>query len=378
MRYRLEINSLSISNRSGVGNYTKLLTEALDNEVAIKVDGFYFDFLKKHPIANLRVKHTRIYHLNFPQRIYAKMASYGIAPWFDVFLPKVDITIFPNFVLWPTLKSRLTAVVIHDLAFLKFPEVVEDKNLAHLQRVVPRAVREADLIITVSEAVKAELLATYATLTPERVLVTPSLLDMDYLNADASVDVHAQYNIPTDKYILFTGNIEPRKNLDVLVDAYTKLSPAMQSQYSLVLAGNIGWKSNELIQKIKHLQGKGLNIIAPGRYRESDAASLYKKASVFVLPSLYEGFGMPILEAMACSVPVIASGIPVLREVASDAAAFVDPKNPDELAGTLDRLLNNAAAANKLIEAGHKNLLRFSWKTNVSILTEKITELLKK
>ena len=373
MKARVEISSLANKNLSGVANYTKLLTEALNNATNTDVRASYFNFLDRQPTPQISLKKPLEKNNIVPLRIYAKLQSYNIAPPFDLFLPSVDLTIFPNFATWPSVKSKYRATVIHDLTYLYYPEVVEEKNLAHLRRVVPRSIKKADFIITVSEAVKAELVKEF-NLLPEKCIVTNIPPDESFYRKNTN-EIHKKYSIPTDRYIYFMGNLEPRKDIPTLVEAYCKLPTTLKKEYSLVMAGGNGWKTEKSCQSIKKAQNAGENVIHVGFIDQKDAGAFYQKASLFVMPSIYEGFGIPILEALASRCPVVVSDIPVLRETAGDAALFAKARNSDSFSENIQKLLRNPSLQKDLIQKGQKQLKRFSWDKNIKLITDQVKKL---
>jgi glycosyltransferase involved in cell wall biosynthesis len=372
MKTRIEISSLASKNLSGVSNYTKLLAEALDKHT--ETDGVYFNFLDRQPEPNLSLKKPLIKNCLIPLRVYAKLQSYNIAPPFDIFLPKTDLTIFPNFATWPTIKSKVRATVIHDLTYLYYPELVDYKNLKHLRRVIPRSIKNADFIITVSEAVKSELIKEFS-INPENCIVTTIPPDSNYLIRNNN-EVHKKYKIPTLKYIYFIGNLEPRKDLPTLTEAYRNLPNNIKKEYSLVLACGNGWKTEKSRQSIKSAQEAGENVINIGFVEAQDRPAIYQKASVLVMPSLYEGFGMPILEAMASGCPVIASDIPVLRESGGNAALFAKAGDSDSFSFNIKKLLNDKLLQKELAEKGKQHLKNFSWDKNVEKIIDQTNKLL--
>jgi alpha-1,3-rhamnosyl/mannosyltransferase len=373
MKIRVEISSLATKNLSGVANYTRLLTEALDNTADTDIRATYFNFLNRQPTPRLSLKKPLEKNSLVPLRVYAKLQSYGLAPPFDIFLPGVDLTIFPNFATWPSVRSKYRATVIHDLTYLYFPEVVEAKNLAHLRRVVPRSIKKADFIITVSEAVKSELVKEF-NLPPEKCVVTTIPPDASYYQINTN-EIHKKHGIPTEKFIFFIGNLEPRKNLPTLIEAYRKLSTTTKKEYSLVIAGGNGWKTEKSLQSLAKAQEAGENIVRVGFIDTKDAAAFYQKASLFVMPSIYEGFGMPILEAMASNCPVIVSDIPVLREAAGDAALFAKAENSDSFSQNIQKLLNDKTLQQDLIKKGKKQLNNFSWDKNIKSILDQVNNL---
>lgn len=370
MKIRVEISSLASKNLSGVANYTKLLAEALNRARGTDVRASYFNFLNRQPTPQISLGKPLEKNSLVPLRVYAKLQSYGIAPPFDVFLPSVDLTIFPNFATWSSVRSKYHATVIHDLTYLYFPEVVEAKNLAHLRRVVPRSIKKSDFIITVSEAVKSEIVKEFS-LPPEKCIVTTIPPDGSYFIINTN-EIHKKYGIPTQKFIYFIGNLEPRKDLPTLIEAYCKLPPATKKEYSLVIAGGKGWKTEKSRQSLEQAQQAGENVVHIGFVDSKDTAAFYQRASLFVMPSIYEGFGMPILEAMASDCPVVASDIPVLRETAGNAALFAKAGDSDSFKNAIQKVLDDTSLRQKLITNGKQQLKHFSWDKNVKAILDQV------
>jgi glycosyltransferase involved in cell wall biosynthesis len=172
VKIRIESGSITTPNITGVGHYTKLLAEALAQEKNTSVQLFAFNFFNRktqQPISG-SIK-TEMNYL-FPLKVYAKLHSYKVAPAFDVNLTPVDLTIFPNFARWPSIKTNISATVIHDLTYIHFPDLMEAKNLAHLRRVVKQSILQSDFIITVSETIKKEIV-DYFSIPSNKVIVTP-------------------------------------------------------------------------------------------------------------------------------------------------------------------------------------------------------------
>ncbi len=374
MKIRVEVSSLASSKMSGVANYTKMLVESLNGDRNIETHASYFNFLNRQPIPNLSIKKSLEKNSIIPLRIYAKLQSYSFAPPFDVNLSKVDLTIFPNFATWPSMKSRLRATVIHDLTYIRFPDTVDEKNLVHLKRVVPRSIKEADFIITISEAVKSELMKEFD-LPPDKCVITTIPPDDKYHHKNDN-EIHDKYGIPTKKFIYFIGNLEPRKDLPTLIKAYCKLPTAMKKEYSLIMAGGNGWKTENSRKAIKNAQKNSENVAHIGFVDDDDAAAFYQKATMFVMPSIYEGFGMPILESMASGCPVIASDIPVLKEVGGDAALYAKAGDSDDFKEVIEKLIKDTGLQKKLVELGKQNLKNFSLEKNAKVISDKVKSLI--
>lgn len=376
MKIRLEVSSVASKYRSGVSHYTRLLAEALSVTKGVSTYIHYFDFLDRQPDPELinapsKTESNKL----IPLKVYAKAQSFNFAPPFDPHLSKVDLTIFPNFATWPSVKSGLVATAIHDLTYLYFPEVVEEKNLAHLRRVVPRSIKKADFIITVSESVKSELVKEF-NLDPEKCVVTPIPPDETFFHIHSQEEkktVKQKYGIdPTKKYIYFIGNLEPRKNLKTLVEAYQLLPKEVKDKYSLILAGGKGWKTESTQQAIDKAINQGDDITHIGFVDQEDSPALFQGASLFVMPSLYEGFGMPVLEAMAGGTPVVASDIPVLKEVGATYATYANPDSPESFTEAIASALSSPKPS---LETLQKNVRRYSWEDNVQKIIQKTKEL---
>ncbi len=374
IKIRIEVSSLATKYKSGVGQYTRLLTQALIDSSNVSLTATYFNFLNRQPSPDIDSKLVKKNSL-LPLRIYAKAQSYDIAPPFDAFLPKADLTIFPNFATWPTINSTHVATAIHDLTYLYFPEVVEEKNLAHLRRVVPRSIKKADFIITVSESVKAELTKEFD-LNPDDCVVTPIPPDESFFTAVSPKAIQIakkKYNLSSKKYIYFIGNLEPRKNLKTLIEAYQILPQEVKDKYSLVLAGGKGWKTESTQEALDKAIATGEDIKHIGFIDQNDSPTLFQGASLFVMPSLYEGFGMPILEAMAGGTPVVASNIPVLREVGATYATYADPLSPESFAKEIEKALKAPKPSRERLQ---ENVRRYSWAENVEKIIKKTESLL--
>lgn len=372
-KVRVELSPLASKHLSGVAQYTQLLADALSKSKELEVYGHYFDFLGRQPKPITRIPQKNISaNRLIPLRVYAKAQSHKLAPVYDVHLKRVDLTIFPNFATWPSIKSGLVATVVHDLTYIHFPEVVEKNNLPHLERVVPRSIKRADFIITVSDSVKTEIINTFG-ISPNRCIVTPIPPDEAFFKTETPKKlsyVRKKYGIhPSKKYIYFIGNLEPRKNLKTLVEAYQLLPKQIKDTYSLVLAGGNGWKTESTKHAIKAAIESGEDIKHIGFIDQKDSPALFQSASLFIMPSLYEGFGMPILEAMASGTPVIASDIPVLREVGQSFANYVNPNKPAAFKEAIIKALGRNPPTLKEFQ---KFVRRYSWEDNVNKVIEAV------
>ena len=356
-KIRVEVSALATPHQSGIARYTQLLTNSLAKAKNTEVHGSYFNFLNRQqePVLHEKVIYEK--NIFIPLRIYSNLHSRFKAPYFDLFKKKVDVTIQPNYSCWPTIRSRKTITAIHDLTYIHYPELVESKNLAHLRRIVPRTIKKSDYILTISETVKNELMAEF-NIDSSRFIVTPIPAD-DIFYVPSSNEIHKKYNIPTKKYILFIGNLEPRKNLSTLIRAYRLLPEDIRKEYSLIIGGGKGWKFEET-EQVLNSGPENENIRRIGFVDQDDLPSLYQHASLFAITSLYEGFGMPILEALASNCPVLASDIPVFRETGGNVITYAAHNSPDDFSDKLITLLKTTPNKKEI----RRHLSTISWEEN--------------
>ena len=265
--------------------------------------------------------------------------------------------------LLPPLRHAPTVFTVHDLAFLTQPETHLHSNRAFLARMLPRFCAAATLVIADSEATRQDLLRCYA-LPPAKVRTVPLGVEPRFRPQEpraARALVAAQYGL-TGSYLLFVGTLEPRKNLRRLLLAYRRLLQVRGGAACppLVVAGAPGWWTDVLHRAVRRL-GLEARVRFLGRVPDEHLPALYSTATVFVYPSLYEGFGLPPLEALACGAPVITSNCSALPEVVGDAALQVDPRDVAALADALDRLLSDEQTRQVLASRGPAQAAQFTW-----------------
>lgn len=363
MKIRLESSPLATKNLAGVGNYTKLLAEALDKNDTIDLELTNFNFLNRQPTPSVNTKHPSVENRFIPLKIYAKLQSYGIAPPFDIAKHPVDLTIFTNFATWPTVNSKLTATVVHDLTYLHYPEMMEANNLPHLQRVVPYTLKNADIIITVSNAIKQEMV-TNLDVDPEKILVTP-IPPPEKFKKKVTVDIRRRFKLKPKHYILAVGTIEPRKDIPTLVKAYRQLPDDLRKEYALVIAGGMGWGSQESELALQSAQEAGENVYYVGYVSDKERIALYQQASLYVSTSKYEGFGMPVLEAIASGTPAVLSDIPVFREVGGSITNYATAGNSKSFAKAIAESLVDKKFKENFQKNRQAHLDTFSWNKNI-------------
>ncbi|MCC7103522.1 MAG: glycosyltransferase family 4 protein [Chloroflexi bacterium] len=279
----------------------------------------------------------------------------------DLFSGCSDIFHSPDFVL-PPVRGARSLLTVHDLAFLLFPDCADASLRAYLEQVVPRSVARADFIAADSENTRNDLICLLGA-RPERVAVVPGGVDPFFHPVEDEARLAAarrQLGLDDRPFILFVGVLEPRKNLTTLFDAYRQLRDRCKIPHRLVVVGKRGWLVEDILSHAEQSPYRD-DIVFSGFVPDADLPALYSTATVFAFPSLYEGFGLPPLEAMACGTPVVVSRTSSLPEVVGDAGLQVDPENVDELAAALEL----AVLDDKLrVEMRRKGLARaatFTW-----------------
>lgn len=255
----------------------------------------------------------------------------------------------------PLGRGQRLVVTVHDIAFLVHPELFSVRWRVMFRAGFMRAVRTADALIAVSEHTARELVRR-TSVDARRVHVVPLAASLPDEASDVGKTLE-RLGIEAP-YLLFVGTLEPRKNLPRLVRAYRRIA-SLGVPHSLVLAGGLGWRHERLLGEIR-VPGPGRLVLA-GHVGARDLDALYRGADAFVYPSIYEGFGLPVLEAMARGTPCVVSSSSSLPEVAGEAALYADPRSVGELAEAMARLVSDAELAGRLSDAGRRRASRFSW-----------------
>jgi len=264
----------------------------------------------------------------------------------------------------PSGDHQRLVVTVHDLAFLVHPGSFPRRWALTYRAGLARAVRSADALIAVSRHTAEDLLRR-TRVRPAKVYVAPLAPSLPEGHADVA-EVLARHRV-SQPYVLSVGTLEPRKNLVRLVRAYRRVA-ARGAAHSLVLVGPVGWRPGELLEETTK-DGPG-HVVLTGQVTEDDLDAFYRGASAFVYPSLYEGFGLPVLDAMARGVPAIVSTSSSLPEVAGEAALPIDPRSVGSIAEALELVTTDSALAARLAEAGRKRALRFSWERTAGLTLE--------
>jgi alpha-1,3-rhamnosyl/mannosyltransferase len=265
----------------------------------------------------------------------------------------------PNYVSFRADVPVVTTV--HDLSWLRYPQTHPLDRVRWLERSLPGAVARAAAVLVDSEFTRREVMATFS-LPPERVHavhlgVAPAFHPRDPVDTAASL---RRLDLEHGGYVLTVGTIEPRKNIGHVLGAYRRLPMALRGRYALAVAGASGWRAAHLEDELRTLSGLGI-VRFLGHVPNDVLPSLYAGAAAFLFPSLYEGFGLPPLEAMASGVPVLVSNRTSLPEIVGDAGVLLDPERPDRTAASLAAILDDPAARASLAERGIERAAAFTW-----------------
>lgn len=253
-------------------------------------------------------------------------------------------------------------VTVHDLSWIRFPQTHPPERVRALDRHFQRGLARADRVITDSGHVRTELIETFG-LPGEQVRAIPLAASEIFVPVPASVARPrlAPYGLQPGQFFLSVGTLEPRKNLPRVVQAYRSLPEPLQSRLPLVLVGNTGWSPGPLEQALRPLIANG-RVRRLGYLPQPDLAIVTASALALVYPSLYEGFGLPPLEAMHCGVPPIVSTASSMSEVTGDAALQVDPADPQAIAAAMTRLAEDTSLRRRLGETGRARAASYSWR----------------
>ena len=371
MRIAIDYNA-ALRQVAGIGRYTRGLVRALaelrsGDELVL----FYaardlprspsgLDALLELQAANLKVTSVPI---PLSERWLTILWQRARVPMpVEYWTGRIDLLHAPDFVL-PPARTRRTLLTVHDLTFRIHPETAHTRLRRYLDAAVPRSLDRALHVLADSHSTAADLQELMAVPREKITVLYPGIGPQFRRVEDPEVleRVRARYNLPP-RFLFHIGTIEPRKNLERLIEVYRRLRDEQaagggQPSLGLVLAGKPGWLSEPILRAARQTPG----VVLPGPVADDDLPALYSLAAVLVYPTLYEGFGFPPLEAMACGTPVVMSNTSSLPELAGDTALLVEPRDASALAAALRRLLADQQAAEAARAAGPRQAARFTW-----------------
>ncbi len=360
------------SKPSGVGFYVANLICALD--VLQKEENFQLGVVYQPGLKNwLRgdfsfpklFKHSsQQYLLPLPVRILDLLLALEFKPslsYFEKYFGFPDILHGTNYSVYPC-QNSLKVMNIYDVTFIKYPNYINSVVKTYTER-VKRCLQWTDLVLTISESSKKDIIE-YLKVDPEKVYVTPlaSHYYPNYLSEEITESLEKQANYDFSKpYLLFVSTIEPRKNINAIITAFNFLKGKYKIEHQLILIGKKGWNYEPIFAAIENSPWK--NQIHHLDYLSNELVALfYSKADIFVYPSYYEGFGLPVLEAMTLGAPVITSNTSSIPEVTGDAAILIDPKDSIQLAEAILKVISDSHLRQTLVNKGKERSQLFSWK----------------
>lgn len=328
-----------------------VLTVVRGNQPRFRVSNFRF---KSATISDVWL--ARLWHqLHVPMRI-------------ERFTGAQDLFHATDFVLPPTSNRTRTLLTVHDLSFVRDPDSATPELRRYLNKVVPRSVARANHVLADSQATKDDLIELYAS-APDKVTVLYSGVDSRFTPEKQRAEeerIRRRYKLGHQPFILGVGTLHPRKNYSRLISAFSQIADVSRRldgrsiNHNLVIVGKQGWRFDSIIADAARL-GIRTRVVFPGYADDEDLPALYRAAELFVFPSLYEGFGLPPLEAMASGTPVVTSNVSSLPEVVGDAGLTVDPTDIHALANAMSRALQDTQLRQQMIQRGLARAKEFTW-----------------
>ncbi len=292
----------------------------------------------------------------------------GSAKWHfkvikDIKDKNVDLFFAPTSYIIPAFapKNLRVIITIHDLVAFLFPSSHNKKAMIVERLTLKKALKKVSDVFVVSENTKKDLLNKFKLLNEQKIHLTPCAASKVFskpVSEDELIEFKDQKKLP-DNFILAVGTLEPRKNISTLIKSYVNIKK-WHPEYKLVLVGKKGWKYEQIEETLKKFQVEK-DVIFPGYLKDDELQKIYKLAKVFVFPSLYEGFGIPPLEAMASGCPVVSSNKSSLPEVIGEAGILIDPTNAYKMADAISSLIENENVRNMMIDRGYRQAEKFSW-----------------
>jgi alpha-1,3-rhamnosyl/mannosyltransferase len=361
---RIGINGVALlSPLTGIGQYTYHLVRELQQMLPVEPVLFYGAGWSRE------IRSTPLPGVDSIKKVVKRIIPrpYPVARFiqqmrFSAGVRQHRVTLYhePNFLAYRF--GGPSVVTVHDLSWIRHPETHPAERVKIMNQLMPRVVKQATHIVVDSEFIRQEVIGYYG-LPPDRVTTVLLGVSPDFrpLDAHACASALAPHGIRHGEYILAVGTLEPRKNLATVIAAFAQLPDAIRRRYPLVIVGMNGWGMERFPERLRQMVDKG-EVRLTGYIPQQDLPKLYAGARLFVYPSIYEGFGLPPLEAMACGVPVIVSRRASLPEVVGDAGALVEALDDAEISARMRALLEDDALHRGFSAAGLKQAEKFTWR----------------
>jgi len=351
LKHKIVVDALPLlSSFTGIGRYTYEVTKQLQKSDAFAIEFFYGYFSSNliEASSNPRLKSVKssIIKNSIVKSIVRKVLFWASG----LFSKKYDLYWEPNFIPLKSIKSERVIATVHDFSWELYPEFQPSERVKYFKKNFYKQIEKVDFIITGSEFTKQEIL--------NRIGIQDEKIRVIYHGLNHHVFYDCGLEKPEQKYILAVGSLEPRKNLKNLLLAYEMMDNNFKDTHHLILVGASGWNNSEIMSKIDQMQKW---VKYSGYVSDEELAMLYGKASLFIYPSFYEGFGIPPLEAMACGVPVVCSNSSSLPEVGGDAVVYCDPYSVENIKEKIELVLGDKELQKQMIQKGLERAKMFSW-----------------
>lgn len=356
MKIGIDGNEANVERKVGISEFAyRLLLEFYKNETEL-----FEIYLKDAPRSDMpKERKGWKYKIVKPRKFWTQ---FGLPFSLYTQKNKPDVFFSPTHYA-PRMSPVPTVISIMDLAYIYFPYAFKKNDLYQLKNWTAYSVRNSEKIVTISQSSKNDIIKEYKTTREKVAVVYPGIKQEDSIKYKgvSMEELQKKYNIGK-KYILFVGTLQPRKNVTRLVEAFSKIQEleSKNQDLDLVIIGKKGWLYEEILAAPQKFgvedRVKFLDFVG-----DDDLPSFYKNAQLYVLPSLYEGFGLPVLEAMKYGCPVATSNISSLPEAGGDAALYFDPENVDDIAKTIQKVLGDEKLQKSMVQKGQEQIKKFSW-----------------
>ena len=372
----IEIQPL-LQRKTGIGWYNHNLINAMKTE-SVEINGLMFNFLNRNKIelelSDQVLKDIKSNYI-IPYSVYRRIWRHIPIPYDKMFDEKMDVYHFLNYIVPPVANGKVV-LNIYDMVYKRFPETMHDRTRKNLEMNLSNLSSRVDRIVTISEFSKSEIL-NYIDFDSSKIdIIYPGVdhhklrrkIDDENLNS-----IKHKYGI-SKSYFIYIGTIEPRKNVETILNAFNELIISRGKEFQLVLVGMKGWKY-ESVMKMIYEKFNESDIIMTGYVDERTKISLLKGALGFVFPSHYEGFGLPVIEALAASIPTVVSHIPVFHEIAGESVLYTKTDDFDELKHQMEKLIDSSDLRKELVEKGLMQVEEYTWENAAQKMIETYVKL---
>lgn len=363
-----------LPNRVGSGEFCFQLLLELSR---IDKNNEYFVYLPKKPTSDMPKETGKWHYIVFSSKLWT---LFGLSMKLFSDKNRIDIFFSPTHYL-PFYVPKPSTISILDISYLHFPKLFKKRDLYQLKFWGRYSINKAKKIITISKSSKNDIIKAYGVLEDKISVIYPGV---KYETLNSKSEINAKFKMQNSKfleekynvrkeYVLFVGTLQPRKNIIRLIEAFSRLKTDLQ----LVIIGKKGWMWEDILKAPKKFgveeKVKFLHTVS-----DDELPNFYKNAICFVLPSLYEGFGLPVLEAMKYGCPVLTSNISSLPEVGGEAALYFDPQSTEDIAKSLESIIQNPELRKELVQKGYQQVKKFSWEKTARETLRVLEELGKK